>query len=187
MEVVAWVHPGAPSPRAQCRHRRTDSRRIDRTGASRDSTAVRTATYFNFRERSFVILPMVSCSTRSGASYTAVAIWMEEHLEDELAANYSSLARHWYSAHGQSEQSLEAVQNAVRYYELAGDRALKTYASVEAIEFYDNALRCLGDLESGDETAAWELRLLIKMGEPICANYQYGNDRVIALYERERP
>ena len=188
MEVVAWVHPGAPSPREL-------NADIDELTAAGLIEPVPAGTrppfgrppYFQF-PRTLVrdVAYGLMLYSQRRELHQAVAIWMEEHLEDELAANYSSLARHWYSAHGQSEQSLEAVQNAVRYYELAGDRALKTYASVEAIEFYDNALRCLGDLESGDETAAWELRLLIKMGEPICANYQYSSDRVIALYERAK-
>ena len=188
MEVVAWVHPGTPSPRELNAdiEELTDAGLVEQVPEGTRPPFGRPP-YFQFPRTLIrdVAYGLMLYSQRREL-HEAIAIWMEEHLQEEFATHYSSLARHWYSAHGQSEQSSHAARNAVRYYEMAGDRALKTYASVEAIEFYDNALRCLEDLEQGDETASWELKLLIKMGDPLCASYHYSSDRVIALYERAK-
>jgi class 3 adenylate cyclase/tetratricopeptide (TPR) repeat protein len=83
-----------------------------------------------------------------------IARWYEQTFAQDLAPFYPLLAHHWVSA--------EETEKAFDYLEKAGEQALQSYVSEEAIAFFNQALAL--DDQTGRRVdtarrARWELRL----------------------------
>ena len=103
-------------------------------------------------------------------------------LEGAFAALVESqpevVARHWTLA--------ARVDKAVYYWQLAGERAVRRAANLEAIEHCHKALALLETQPEGDERAATELGLLTRLGSALMSVKGWGAPEVEAVYIRAR-
>lgn len=86
--------------------------------------------------------------------HAAVADWYERHNPENLAPFYSLLVHH-YSKVGDDKKTLE-------YCVHAGEQAIRNFANVEALEFYERALELdkkLGSVVSGWKCGQWHLQI----------------------------
>jgi class 3 adenylate cyclase/predicted ATPase len=95
---------------------------------------------------------------------------LEEHLS-ELAHHYS---------HSRN------TEKAIKYSQLAGERAVKGSANVEAISHLTTALRLLETLPDTPERAQWELTLQVSLGAPLIGTKGWAAPEVGKAYARAR-
>jgi len=74
--------------------------------------------------------------------HQAVAEWIEKTNPGNLETYYPLLAHHWTLAAELHEAARDdrSIEKAVEYLEKAGEQAMQTYASKEAIQFFTQAL-----------------------------------------------
>lgn len=103
-------------------------------------------------------------------------------LEDrfpETRETQPELLAHHYTEAGSTEQ-------AIVYWQRAGQRAIERSANVEAIAYLTQALELLTLLPEGTERAAQELTLRIALGVPLIATRGYAAFEVERTYARAR-
>jgi class 3 adenylate cyclase/tetratricopeptide (TPR) repeat protein len=76
--------------------------------------------------------------------HRAVAEWYESKWGDELGMPVALLAHHWTHALGSPDDEPEILAKAIAYLELAGETAAQSYANVEAIRYFDQAIKLTG-------------------------------------------
>jgi tetratricopeptide (TPR) repeat protein len=91
----------------------------------------------------------------------------------EMAAQ---LARHFEIA--------RLFNQAVKYYQLAGDRANRLSANAEAIAYYQHAIDLLNLEPDNAERTLTELRLRVALGTPLLALYGYTTPEIEKNYRR---
>jgi hypothetical protein len=125
-----------------------------------------------FRQAALARIPMASLRRwhRGVAEYLAGAF---ESQPEEIAAE---LAEH--SLKG------EAHAKAAHYFELAGARAARNQASVEAVAHYERARDLIYRLPLSAERDAFELRLLHELGRSLVVGTGVGGGKLQATYER---
>lgn len=79
------------------------------------------------------------------------ASWYEQTQGSDLGRFYPLLAYHWRSA--------GAIEQAMAYYEKAGEKAFRDYANQEAIRFFTQALELGGEVVSPVQRAHWQQKL----------------------------
>ncbi|HET9588160.1 MAG TPA: AAA family ATPase, partial [Anaerolineales bacterium] len=74
--------------------------------------------------------------------HQAVAEWIEQSNQKNLASFYTLLAHHWVQAADAPDASrnAHAIGKAVEYLEKSGEQAMDNYANAEAIQFFTQAL-----------------------------------------------
>ena len=102
---------------------------------------------------------------------------MEEMFRDRLPEFYETLAYH-YSLSGSPRKACE-------YLRLAGDKAVKSYASSEAIRFYREAVRILEELPETVETKKERLAISLLLMVPMMFQ-GYPDGSLEILQEAER-
>eukprot|EP00736_Rhodelphis_marinus_P001534 Rmarinus@m.19901 len=78
------------------------------------------------------------------------AAWYERCLPD-LSASYALLCRHYVAA--------EDTSKAIRFLELAGERALENYSNLEALYFFQQLIQLGGGMVDRDRRALWDLNV----------------------------
>ncbi|MBV8358539.1 MAG: AAA family ATPase, partial [Deltaproteobacteria bacterium] len=97
----------------------------------------------------------------------------------DLAAAHPELLAHHYTEAGSNEQAL-------RYWQRAGQQAVEHSAHIEAISHLNRGLELLKTLPPTPEHAAEELTLQITLGVPIGIIKGYASAEGQAVYERAR-
>jgi len=85
--------------------------------------------------------------------HQSVAEWIEQNNEGNLETYYPLLAHHWTQAAGitDSNRNETAIRKALEYLEKAGEQAMQTHASQEAIQYFTQALEWDAQLATGEE------------------------------------
>lgn len=107
-----------------------------------------------------------------------VAAALREHFPELVDAQPEILAYHFLEA-GESDQALP-------YWEIAGDKAAEHSAHKEAIRHYSQGLEILRGLPPGTFRQEREIRLHLKLGAPLAAARGYGAREVEETYSRAR-
>jgi class 3 adenylate cyclase/tetratricopeptide (TPR) repeat protein len=94
--------------------------------------------------------------------HRAVAEWYERTYAEDPAPVYAQLAFHWTRALRSAREEPAVANTALRYLEQAGRQAIASFANVEAIRLFEQALRLHAELAAGgapvdpDRAAGWE-------------------------------
>jgi class 3 adenylate cyclase/tetratricopeptide (TPR) repeat protein len=94
--------------------------------------------------------------------HQAVAEWIEESSEHELASYYALLAYHWIQAADDPEPALreKVIHKAVDYLEKAGVQSLSNFANAEAVQYFNDLLRFKEDVHPSPlQLAQWHRKL----------------------------
>ena len=86
--------------------------------------------------------------------HRAVADWYEREHAGDRSPVYGLLAHHWRSAVADPHAEPEVTAKAIEYLDKAGEQAAHSYANLEAIRFFTDAL----DLHAAQEPALGEGR-----------------------------
>jgi predicted ATPase len=97
----------------------------------------------------------------------------------EIVATQPELVAHHYTEAGLVEQALP-------YWQLAGERALQRSANVEAIRYLTRGLEGLQTLPDTPERIQHELELHIALGPPLMATKNFSDPEVGRVYTRAR-
>ena len=116
--------------------------------------------------------------TRRRELHSRIADTIDQSFPDFAAAHPELLAHHYTEA-GSNEQAL-------RYWQRAGQQAVEHSAHVEAISHLNRGLELLKTLPPTPERAAEELKLQITLGVPIGIIKGYASVEGQAVYERAR-
>jgi predicted ATPase len=98
---------------------------------------------------------------------------LEEHAED--------LAHHFWSSGAAADPA-----KAIRYLQMAGERAVRSSANVEAIGHFRKALQLIRILPETEERLRQELSLEISLGAALMATKGFPTGDVIEVYARAR-
>ncbi len=81
--------------------------------------------------------------------HQAVAEWIENSYEHEIASYYALLAYHWIHAVDEPNpaQREKVIRKAVDYLEKAGNQSLNNFANTEAVQFFSDLLRFKEDVK----------------------------------------
>ena len=71
--------------------------------------------------------------------HSAIGQWYEQIYAGDLMAHYPILAYHWKQALGERPDPNLAFR-AMAYLEKAGDQALKSYANLEAVNYFQDLI-----------------------------------------------
>ena len=93
----------------------------------------------------------------------AVADWFEQQFKDDLSRHYPLLVYHWSRA--------EEPSKTIHYLELAGEQALENNASLEAVQFYSQAI----DLAEAANVTTDSIQYVGWLGKLGLAHYRLGN------------
>jgi predicted ATPase len=116
-------------------------------------------------------------STRQGY-HRRIAEVLEEQFP-ETAGTQPELLAHHYTESGLNEQ-------AVGYWQQAGERAVERSANAEAIEHYTKALEGLRTLPETSQRTEQELVLLLALGAPLMMIQGYGSPEAEHVYAQAR-
>ena len=97
----------------------------------------------------------------------------------ELCETQPELLAHHYTEAGLLEQ-------AIPYWQRAGERAVQRWANVEAIRYLTRGLEGLQTLPDTPERSQYELALLIALGPPLEATKNFSDPEVGRVYTRAR-
>jgi class 3 adenylate cyclase/tetratricopeptide (TPR) repeat protein len=94
--------------------------------------------------------------------HQAVAEWIEQNNEGNLEAYYPLLAHHWTQAAeiAAAARNDVGIQKALEYLDKAGEQAMQTQASQEAIQFFSQALDWDAKLPKREEQSMIRVRQL---------------------------
>ncbi len=102
---------------------------------------------------------------------------MEELFHDRLPEFYETLAYHYALS--------ENTQKACEYLKLAGDKSAKSYAHLEAIRFYQEALKVLDAQPESEETRKEKLDVYLSIIIPMWRiGYPEGSSEILQEAER---
>lgn len=94
--------------------------------------------------------------------HRCIAEWYEQTNADDLTAYYPILAYHWRQALGERPDS-QLASHAIDYLEKAGEQAIRSYANLESINYFQDLLRIADanpELAVSDfRRGTWEVRL----------------------------
>ncbi len=187
VQLVAHLHPGAPSPRdlAQDLRHLADLELVTQVPFG-SRAALGPPPYYQFKNELIrdTTYGLMLYSQRR-VLHEKMGAWIETNLSDELASHYALLGRHWALAAEGSEPDPATLQRAATYLERAGDRAAAGYANQEAVGLYRQALALVARL-TRDEPSRAELDLLLKLGGPLIATRNYADPDVLSIYGRAR-
>jgi TOMM system kinase/cyclase fusion protein len=109
-----------------------------------------------------------------------------QHIAQVLEARFPELCETQPEllAHHYTEASL--VEQALPYWQRAGERALQRWANVEAIRYLTRGLEGLQTLPDTPERSQYELALLIALGSPLQATKNFSDPEVGRVYTRAR-
>lgn len=107
-----------------------------------------------------------------------IAHALEAHMPDVCSNEPESLGYH-YAAGGEHRK-------AFGYYVTAGERAMESSASLEAINHLENALAALARMPQDEARDAQEFDLLVMLAVPQAAALGYSHENVSTSYERAR-
>ena len=107
-----------------------------------------------------------------------IAAVMERDFPSLIENEPEVVARHWTMA--------AVVHKAVQYWQLAGERAVRRAANLEAIEHFKTALALLERQPEGQDRAPSELGLLTRLGPALMSVKGWGASEVEAIYIRAR-
>lgn len=107
-----------------------------------------------------------------------IAHALEAHMPDVCSNEPESLGYH-YAAGGEPRKAFE-------YYVTAGERAMESSASLEAINHLENALAALAKMPQDEARDAKEFDLLVMLAVPQAAALGYSHENVSTSYERAR-
>jgi class 3 adenylate cyclase/tetratricopeptide (TPR) repeat protein len=107
-----------------------------------------------------------------------VAAVLEARFPERVESEPEELARHHAGA-GHWEE-------AVRYYERAGERATLRSAYTEAVAHLSSGIEALGRIPASSERDRQELALRISLGPPLIGTRGYGDPEVETIYTRAR-
>ncbi len=105
-----------------------------------------------------------------------IAKALEQHFPERVSAEPEVLAYHFSQA--------GLVQPAIKYWQLAGQRATERAGSVEAVAYFDKALALLQTIPETAERNQQELSLLVGRGVPLTAIGSYAAPAVGDNYRR---
>ncbi len=108
--------------------------------------------------------------------HSTIALVLEERLPRVVEGQPELLAHHFTEA--------GSVEQAVRYWQIAGERASRGSANVEAIAYLSNGLDLLGELPSEYRRAEIELALQLVIAVPYLATKGYSAAEVLRAYSR---
>jgi predicted ATPase len=108
--------------------------------------------------------------------HARVARALEEHFPEQVAAEPEVVARHC-EAGGLTDE-------AITYYQRAGEVAQARWAHEEAIAQLDKALALLETRPTGSERNACELTLQLALGASLIAMRGWSHEQTGATYER---
>jgi predicted ATPase len=107
-----------------------------------------------------------------------IARVMEEQFPDMKEQQPELLARHYTEAN--------LIEQAIPYWQQAGERAAQRSAHAEAIGHLTQGLECVLRLPDTPARAQQELRLQVALGKPLMATKGYGAPEVERVYSRAR-
>ncbi len=116
--------------------------------------------------------------SRRQEHHARVARVLQDHFADRASAEPEIVAHHWDEA-GHADE-------AIAWYQMAGERATRRQAHSEAIEHLSRGLALLEELPPGQEVQERELRLRVALGTPLAMMRGAGTPEVESTYARAR-
>ena len=110
--------------------------------------------------------------------HASIASVLERQFSDVCESQPEALARHYAEA--------GMPQQAINYWQRAGDRAAKRSANQEAVAHLQNAIALLGTLPDRAEYAEQELQLLIALGPALMTTRSSAAPEIGRVYARAR-
>ena len=108
--------------------------------------------------------------------HASIASVLERQFSDVCESQPEALARHYAEA--------GLPQQAINYWQRAGDRAAKRSANQEAVAHFQNAIALLGTLPDRAEYAEQELQLLIALGPALMTTRSSAAPEIGRVYAR---